>query len=273
MPGGKHRVTLVWSAAIFIGLEIAAIAMLRSSSAVQDIWINRSSHKAIALIWGGTRRVSEYLSLRDKNSELARENAALMARIQELEEKERPCIPANADKRYSYTLGRIVKMSLNTNHNYIIIDKGLKDGIEADCGIVTPSGVVGTISSVSNRYSFGMTMMNPRTSVSARLGRGGVVSPLRWDGIHTDRAILEGIPMKYEVNPGDTVWTSGFSTLFPPDIPIGTVIERKSESGESASASIELFQDFAKLDYVLIVKNLDADEISELESNCQEGRL
>lgn len=274
MPKGKHSPVLVWSAAIFIALEVAAIAMLQHSSPLRDIWINRSSHKVIAKVWGGAQRLSDYFSLQDKNLELAEENAKLMSMILEADSERIPEIPEDlACKRYSYTIGRIVKMSLNSNHNFIIIDKGSEDGIGTNCGIITPYGVVGTVNSVSDHYSYGLTLMNPRINISARLGRGGVVSPLFWDGVHSDRAILDAIPIKYDVVPGDTVWTSGFSTLFPPDIPIGTVRERRSDTGADASAVIDLFQDFATLDYVLIVKNLDSPEIDALEKNGKEDRI
>ena len=64
--------------------------------------------------------------------------------------------------------------------------------------------------------------------------------------------------------PGDTVLSSGFSTIYPPDIPLGRVIESKISQGSSQELSVALFEDFRSLHNVYIVRNNRGEEIQEL---------
>ncbi|MBQ1865320.1 MAG: rod shape-determining protein MreC, partial [Bacteroidales bacterium] len=96
-------------------------------------------------------------------------------------------------------------------------------------------------------------------------------APLSWDGRSTNGAILKEVPLQYKFSPGDTVWTSGWSAFFPPDVPLGTVGESKIINGSTNNINVSLFQDFTALRYVTIVSNDGLAEIKELESGG-EGR-
>ena len=272
MSRGDRRSKNLIVAAIFILLEVAAIAILKSSSAIENVWFNRFSHRVMAAVWGGAKKVGDFVALADVNSALIEENAALTEQILRMREREVPVLDSNLESRYSFILGRISKMSVNTAHNYIIIDKGSEDGVSPNSGIISAQGVVGMVTAVSRHFSYGLTLMNPRFNISARLGRNGVVSPVFWDGKNTDGAEMSDLPIKYSIAPQDTVWTSGFSTLFPPDIPIGVVVDQKTVNGATKQASIRLFQDFKELNYVLIVNNSGSQEMRELENRQKEGK-
>jgi rod shape-determining protein MreC len=68
-----------------------------------------------------------------------------------------------------------------------------------------------------------------------------------------------------EFEPGDTVFTSGFSSIFPPDIPLGTTGKSRIVNGSTYEIEIELLEDFGALRYVTIVENLGKDEMKQLE--------
>ena len=79
---------------------------------------------------------------------------------------------------------------------------------------------------------------------------------------------MKEIPHHVEFEKGDTVFTSGFSSIFPPDIPLGSVGEARIVNGATYEINITLFEDFGALRYVTIVENLGKEEMKELE----EGR-
>ena len=108
--------------------------------------------------------------------------------------------------------------------------------------------------------------MNPEISISARLGSEGAVGPLTWDGVSTRGAVLKEIPLQYKFQKGDTVFTSGFSAIFPPDIPIGTTGDAKIVNGATNEIKVNLFQDFSTLKYVVVVENIGREEIMSLEA-------
>ena len=68
---------------------------------------------------------------------------------------------------------------------------------------------------------------------------------------------MRGLPLHQQISPGDTVWTSGFSSVFPADIPVGTTGRIRQVDGSTNEVSVKLFQDFSALRYVIITENLD----------------
>jgi rod shape-determining protein MreC len=88
---------------------------------------------------------------------------------------------------------------------------------------------------------------------------------MSWDGRSSNKALLKEVPHHISHAPGDTVYTSGYSSIFPPDIPLGTTGEAKIVNGATYDIEISLFEDFGALRYVTIVENLGKDEIKRLE--------
>lgn len=258
-------------AAIFIAMEIAAIGMLKRSSTLQEIWLNKLSHRVMAVTWGSGEKVRGYFNLQKQNAELREENLFLLQQLQEYQSlsdelQSRAALEGGKlSGKFRYSTATIVKLSRNTQHNYIIIDKGREEGISKNSGIITGNGVIGIIYAVDRHYSYGLTLMNPKISVSARIGHSGIVAPMAWDGISSKNAVMRDIPLHYDVAAGDTVWTSGYSTIFPPDIPLGVTGESYLENGSSNTVGVELFQDFSALRHVIIVENPEREAIQKLE--------
>lgn len=269
---GRKSYGQIWSAAVFLILEIAAILMLSNTGTLQDIWISRASHRVHALIWGTGEKVRNYFTLGEQNRALAAKNMELVKTIHVLGQRnlsyEKGHIYDTLTGNFRMTPATIVKLSRNSQHNYIILDKGSEDGIKPQTGIVTTNGVVGLINSVGKNFSYGITLMNARMSVSARIGMTGMVGPLEWDGKSTDGAIMRGLPLHHEIAPGDTVWTSGYSSMFPPDIPIGITGKNRMVDGSTNEVSVRLFQDFSALRYVIITENLDRGSIEAIEKEA-----
>lgn len=259
------------NAAIFIVLEVAALNMLRNNSPLQDTWFAKGGHAVMGTVWGWNQDVKEYFSLRERNDALAQENFELASRLAALEEYAANNIQASlqpfdgTSKRYRYIPATIEKISNNTQHNYIIIGKGSDHGVTKGSGIITRKGAIGVIDAVSEKFSYARSFKNHDMSISARLGRTGAVGPLVWDGIHGNKGILKEIPHHMSFSPGDTVYTSGYSSIFPPDIPLGVTGESRIVNGSTYEIDVTLLEDFSALRYVTIVENLNKEEIKSLE--------
>ena len=269
MAGERKSYAFAINAAVFLLLEIAAVILLGHSSSLQDIWINRASHRVHAAIWGGSEKVLNYFTLDRQNRSLAAENLELSSVVREFGQRDLSWrenhLSDSQIGRFKLTPATIVKASRNSQHNYIVLNKGSEDGVKPQTGIVTTHGVVGVVSSVGKHFSYGITLMNPRISVSARIGLTGLVAPLEWDGKRSDGAVMRNLPLHHEINPGDTVWTSGFSSVFPSDIPVGVTGKVRLIDGSTNEVSVRLFQDFSALRYVIITENLDREEIAAVE--------
>lgn len=269
MPKERSVVRNIITVAVFIILEIASVLMLSRNNQIQRLWIARISHGFMARTWGASQSVSNYFSLKRQNDELALENDRLQKLVRGYELAAREADPASkpvlADNGFNYIPATIIKSSTNTQHNYLIIDKGSEDGVTRNSGIITDKGVIGIVDAVSSHYSYAISFLNTELFISARLGNSGAVGPLAWDGTGSDRAILKEIPLQFKFAPGDTVYTSGYSTIFPPDIPIGVAGESKIINGATNEIKVDLFQNHKALKYVTIVSNTRAAEIEAIE--------
>ena len=253
--------------------------MLSRSSTIQNIWLNRASHRTMTALWKGGEKIRGYFQLAKINDELATQNETLMMilRAHGLEEELEAEIAADSltvvRDPFKFIPAGIVRMSRNSTHNYIILNKGAADGVRTRCGVVTANGVVGVISAVSEHYSYGISLINSNFTVGAKIGREGFNAPLSWDGLSPEGAIMSDIPPHYEISTGDTVWTSGYSTMFPADIPIGLTEGSRSAHGSSQEVSVRLFEDIYSVRYVLICDNLDRDEMEDLLRKAGEQNM
>ena len=259
------------NAAIFIALEVAALSMLRNNASLQNSWMAKGGQAVMEGIWGMTQDISDYFSLKQVNDSLAMENFHLRCRLAELEEFISDSVRISRlpndgmAKGYRYFPATIAKISNNTQHNYIIVNKGSEDGVTRGVGIITGKGAVGVIDGVGKHYSYARSFQNHGMSVSARIGKSGISGPMIWDGINSNGAILKEIPLHMDIQVGDTVYTSGFSSIFPPDIPLGVTGESRIVNGATSEIKVRLFEDFSALRHVTIVENLGREEIKELE--------
>ena len=69
---------------------------------------------------------------------------------------------------------------------------------------------------------------------------------------------------------GDTVYSSGYSTIFPKDIPLGVTVDSRLKDGATWELEVKLFEDFSRLKYVTIVTNLDTAEMLNLEKEGED---
>ncbi len=276
MPKERSIAQRIFIAVVFIMLEVSAILMLSHNRQLQRLWIARISHGFMAATWGSTQAVSGYFSLRKQNDELALENNRLqeIVRSYELAAREADPVlkPMMMDNGFSYIPATIIKSSTNTQHNYLIIDKGSDDGVTRNSGVVTRDGVIGIVDAASRHYSYAISFLNTELFISARLGESGAVGPLAWDGVSSDGAILKEIPLQFKFEPGDTVYTSGYSSIFPPDIPIGVAGDSKIINGATNEIKVRLFQDHKALKYITIVRNTRAGEIEAVEKQEEQSK-
>lgn len=222
-------------------------------------------------VWGTSQSIQDYFSLRKANDELALENHELRTKLAQIAELTQDShydkfnISSDVAGNFRFMPANIVKISTNTQHNYLIIGKGSKDGITVGSGVITSKGAIGVIDAVSENYSYARSFQNFGMSISTRIGRLGSVGPLEWDGKNHSTAILKEIPHHMEFHQGDTVYTSGYSSIFPSDIPLGVLGEARIVNGATYEINVELLENFKALRHVTIVDNMAREEIKRLE--------
>ena len=271
MPRHNSIFRIILSVVIFISMEIAALNMLNNNGTLQNLFISKYAHIFMGTVWGGSESLKNYFSLKKSNLELMDENFALMQKLRKYEEVlSQTALDSLANcfiktKGFRYIPGTIVKVSHNKQHNYLIIGKGAADGVRPQSGLITSEGVVGIVDAVGENYSYAISFKNSELSISSRLGKNGAVGPLIWDGKSADGAILKAIPLQNKFDKGDTVYTSGHSSIFPPGIPLGVTGAAKIVNGATYNINVKLFQNPGSARHVIIVENTGRTEIEELE--------
>ena len=249
---------------LFILLEAACIYMVSNNGITQRYKLIGKLREAQGAVWEKYTEIKQYSSLRETNERLSSENASL---IRQLYLQEETTVPAQADTvkyPFSFISAKVIRNTLGTTHNYLIINKGSRHGVEEDMGVITPNGAVGIIRGVSENYSYVLSFLNTEQQVSAKIGSSNTFGPMAWNPEKTNMAILNEIPQHLQIKQDDTVYTSGFSAFYPPNIPIGKVTGSKVVNGVHLSVDVELLLDFRSLDYVMVVKNNNRNEIEKL---------
>ena len=267
MTGRPALVRTAITIVVFIALEALCIVMITNNSVVQRYRILGGIREVQSSIWEKTAGVRYYFSLKKDNQALVQENEALHRQLSLYE--------AMADMQgtpfeevrgvFSYTSADIVKISRGKQHNYLLLNKGSKDGITEGMGVVTDNGVVGIVDAVSSHYCYVISFLNTEQSVSARLVKSEHFGLMRWEGVNPHKATITEISLYCGAAVGDSVATSGYSNIFPADIPIGVISNIKPVSGLYLNLEIDLFQDFSSLRHVYIVANNDRLEMDRLE--------
>ena len=267
MTGRPALVRIAINIVVFIALEVLCLMMIAGNSVVQRYKILGAIREAQAALWQRTSEIGSYFSLKKDNRLLVQENVDLQRQLNAY--KALAVMQDSTDLHpsglYSYMASDIVKSTRGKQHNYMLIDKGSRAGVSEGMGVVTANGVVGVIDAVSDNYSYVISFLNTEQSVSARLTKSDHFGLLRWEGVNPHKATLTEISLNCGAAVGDSVATSGHSSIFPADIPIGVISKIKPVSGLYLSLEVDLFQDYSRLRHVYVVANKDRKEIDELE--------
>lgn len=237
----------------------------------QKARVSRLTRGIAGVISGQFSNVSQYMNLRRSNIELTLENVALRNEVEKLkgtlEEKGTvTLVDSLHGAKYLYIPARVIHNSVNRQQNYITLNVGQNDGVTQGMGVICGNGVIGVVASVSKNFSTAISLLNINLKVSAKLQKSGIFGSLSWDGLNYREVVLKDIPLHVPVAVGDSVVTSGFSSIFPRDIPMGTVVNFYVKDGSFYTIHLQLLADFKRLDHVYVVKSFDQPEISQIET-------
>lgn len=239
---GKERNFNPLQTIIIEGLSPLEKAIVTSKNSVIDLW-----NKYIYLI--NVRKENQALKrminkLKEENNQY---REAIMANIRLeklLDFKEKvpaPMVPA-----------QVVGWDPSTWFRTIIIDKGIRDGIEPNMPVVNSDGIIGRIMQTSSHYSKVLLIIDPNSAIDSIVQRTRA------------RGILEGTgggdcELKYfskndDVREGDRIVSSGLGGIFPKGLALGEVTKVKRGNSEMFQhVKVRSSVDFTKLEEVLVI--------------------
>ena len=232
------------------------------------------------------QQLSDYVGLRDRIDSLSKVNARLQtelanARIIKIPRRDTFSIAIldsltrqDSIQRkvmrplYDYYTATVIGNSISNANNWLMINRGSRDGIGPNMAVLTNNGIVGIVRHVDDHFSMVMSVLHRQTKISAVLSDYGAFGSLIWEGGDPNVMTLKYIPKHFTPKQGDRVATSGFSQMFPKNIEIGRVEGDPAPDPENPYflvMKVRLTQDMANVADVYVVRNLFQPEQDSLQ--------
>lgn len=254
----------------FLLLELIALSLtIQNHSYHKSKFVNSAN-----FFTGGIHKrinsFKEYTYLKEHNQQLLDENTRLKNRLsQQLKDSAIHTIhivdTTKYIQKYSYTLAKVIKNQYHKKYNFLLIDKGYKQGIKTDQGVVNSKGIIGITNTISKNYATVLSILNENSKINVKLLNSLYFGTLQWDGKDYNILQLIDLPIRANIKIGDTIITGGKSTIFPEGIPVGIVLNFSKKNNAYKNINIKLFNDMSAIGPVNIITNFDKEEIKQLE--------
>ncbi|MBE5033902.1 rod shape-determining protein MreC [Gallalistipes aquisgranensis] len=258
---------------LFIVLEFLALHYYANSTSYTKAKLLTASNGVVGGVYGFFSDVNHYFTLKRDNRLLLDEVTELRNRLAAYEGPDSALVrktPEGELNAYLYASARVVNNSITRQENYLTLNKGLRDGVEADMAVLSPEGcMVGYVLSCSDRFAVCMSVLNRNFRTSGKIKGENYFGSIYWDGLDHQYVILTEIPKYAELSRGDTIVTTDYSSIFPPDMMIGTVEEWTLNNATFYDVKVRLAARIPALTDVLLVKYMDGAERTALEQEAR----
>ena len=259
---------------LFAVLEVISFVLIFQFNSYQgSVWFT-SANAVVGKLYELEADVESFFSLTKVNKDLTLRNFYLERQVNQLSRlyydltKDTTIAERNELEflsRYKLIPAKVVSNSVDRNDNLMTIDRGSKDGVEKDMGVACGNGVVGVVYLVSDHYSVVMPVLNYHSRISCAIRRRGYFGYLKWQGGDANIAYVEDVPRHAKFKRGDWVETSGYSSIFPPGVLVGKIIEvYNSRDGLSYRLKVQLTTDFGNVRDVCVISDKGIAERTRL---------
>lgn len=264
---------------LFFVLEIAGLVLFftlnsypRSSYVTSANWLSGELYLASDAVYS-------YAHLGKENDALTKENALLLARVQELENRLEPYAENDTSRLYPacrtyqyahkgmrFIPAKVINTESGKRRNCFTLNKGTRDGVDVDMGVIDSYGAVGIVCAASERFALVLPLVNTEMQLSCRFKNNDTYGPLVWTGTDFRYGELKNIARHAEVHVGDTIITSDLTPAFPGGVMVGTVDEAVLEESDAYyHIRVRYATDFRAVGYVQVVANDAMAEQTALE--------
>ena len=250
---------------LFLVLEVVSIVLLFQYNSYQgSVWFS-TSNALVGKVYEVDAAIESFFSLTKVNENLTRRNFYLERQVNQLRRlyadiTRDTTVVERAEleflSRYELIPAKVVSNSIDRTDNLMTIDRGRKDGVEVDMGVACGNGVVGVVYLASDHYSVVMPVLNYHSRISCSIRHRGYFGYLKWSGGDASIAYVEDVPRHAKFKRGDWVETSGYSSIFPPGVLVGKIVEvYNSRDGLSYKLKVQLTTDFGNVRDVCVISD------------------
>ena len=259
----------------FIFLQLIALVLIFSRNSMQQSWLAGQTAAFNSWISGYIDEGTSYLKLKQINDQLVAQNKLLMEQVYG-KNSGAPVFRKVHDtigggQIYTFVDGEIVFNSINRKDNYFTINRGKRDGVLPQMGVMAPNGIAGIVINSTDSYALVQSVLSlNKIKINASLKKSGYFGTLTWRGDDSRIMHLADVPKYVPLQIGDTVVTDGKSAIFPQGITIGKVSGYEVDSKTGFwDISVELTERMGNLSKIYVVKNLKKAEVNKIQDTLQ----
>jgi rod shape-determining protein MreC len=270
MPGipSRHKSIFLLAGVVLLQILLLALQIKRDSEGrLIRVWtvgafspFERAGNHGIGHLRETWRHYFALQNASRENEQLRRENDELKMQVNQLQSKateaDRLALLLNFHKSHENVpmLGaRVIATSAGTASATIMLDRGAKDHIKKNMGVITPEGVVGKVVEVYDNTSEVLLLTDKDSGVGAMLSNSRKQSPV--GGAGEPLLLMKYVANDDVVSVGERVVTSGMDKIFPRDLPIGTITDIKP-GNPFKSIRIRPSADLERLEEVIVLLTL-----------------
>lgn len=207
------------------------------------------------------QQISDINRLKEDNQSLREENSKLKEAERELEilKSENNTLKEYLNLKNKYTdyesiPAYIIEKTYSNYDKVIVINVGEKDGIKENQAVISESGLVGHVISVTDNTAKVQTILDTASNVSASISTASDSILVKGTIKNNKQIKATNIPAEATILQGDAVTTSGLGGIYPKGILIGTIKEVINTKNETDRyANVETATNFEKLSTVLVI--------------------
>ncbi len=248
---------------LFLLLELFSLILILKTHDYAETKTSGFALEISGVVHSRLNYFSDYLKLRQTNQELMQQNAILLNQVHNPSQLVERSIAFN--NQFDFVPAHVVSNQYQFQNNYIILNRGSDDGIEADMGVVGTQGIIGIIAKTSKHYSGVISILNGQSKINVNLKGTNFNGFLEWTGTNPNLFEVLDLPINAPLKTGDTVTTSGVSNIFPKGIACGTIQNIETVSGRKTyKLIVKPLIDMTNLGAVYVVKNPYKKEFDSL---------
>lgn len=257
---------------LFLVIEAVAIWCYATATPYTESKLLARTTAIGGTISGTVNYVKNFVSLPDQNEALT----ARVAALEEELERRNAIIDSltpdmddcpfldSVDVKFRYHPARVTSITTNRQHNYIVLNRGIRNGIAKNMGVITPNKeLVGTVVSCSESYAVVMPLLNTRFKIGGRVVENDYVCSIYWEG--DSQYEVTAVELSKYANPKAGMSVNVESDRMPRDIKIGTIESYELNNTKSAySVVLNIAADMQSLSNLLVVENMHQAELDAL---------
>ena len=210
-----------------------------------------------------------YVSLRADNEKLRADNAQLKdwqnaaAALQKENRELRDLLRFKTEPGLAYISARVIADTGGAFARGLIVTAGKLDGVREGMAAMTGDGLIGRVVEVGDWSSRVVLITDLNSRIPVTISGSGERAILSGDNSATPK--LQFLPQDAILSPGANVVTSGHGGVFPPNLPVGAVVE-----GNHGVYSIAPAADLGRINYVRLVDfNLQGGAFNALATKIE----